>query len=176
MKFSGSFVIGKDENLRLNQFVAFNKVMKNTLVIGLIVLLPQLALPFLFEGELTVFRAFMALLISAAAAGLFFLIMRLSVVFRVRTFYKTETLTPFKQDLHIDSKGITATTEDEGAKFTSFDQIVKVTETSKDIYVFISATQAFVIPKNQLENEKADIASLKTIFSAAIPSDKVKFK
>ena len=58
----------------------------------------------------------------------------------------------------------------------NFDQLYQVRETGRAFYIFLSANQAWLLPKAQMEDAAAESAQLREIFRAVVPSKQLKLK
>lgn len=173
MQYKKTFTIGKDENKRLNNFVMRKSRVKNSFAIAVLVIFAEIMINFfiLRSTSIPLGIAF-AVLFAAIAVGLFWLICFVTLNIKVKVLYERELLKPFLQKIRINSEGIHTTT-DEGAALRPFDDVVKVCESSKDIYIFVSETQAFVIPKSQMKNPETDRDELCNVLRNYLPPEKL---
>ena len=53
---------------------------------------------------------------------------------------------------------------------------MKVEETKKAFYLYLAANQAWILPKDQMEDQAAECARLREIFSTVIESKRLKLQ
>ncbi len=79
------------------------------------------------------------------------------------------------QRMEIDGFGVHVTVGKDNAK-VNFEQLYQVRETRRAFYVFLSANQAWLLPKSQMEDAAAESAQLREIFRTVVPSRRLKLK
>lgn len=79
----------------------------------------------------------------------------------------------YPQSVEIDGFGVHAEVNGKKEK-AGFDKIVRVKETVRAFYIFYAREQAWVLPKEQMENEAEETAKLREIFTALIASSQLK--
>ena len=82
--------------------------------------------------------------------------------------------TQYVQQTEINGFGVHVTVEKDKAKLP-FDRIQKVRETKKAIYIHLSDTQAWILPKNQMDGEE-EAARLVEMFSTVIESSRLQLR
>ena len=115
------------------------------------------------------------LLLAAATMGVAALILILSTRSKVRTQVRKSGRETYIQRLEIDGFGVHASVGKDQAK-VNFDQLYRVQETGRAFYIFLSANQAWLLPKAQMENAETESAQLREIFRAVVPSKQLKLK
>ena len=73
----------------------------------------------------------------------------------------------YAQSVVIDGFGVRVTANGREAKLP-FDKIHLVQETRRDFYLYVTDTQAWLLPKEQMEDPAAESETLRTIFSAVL--------
>ena len=81
----------------------------------------------------------------------------------------------YVQSVRIDGFGVHVTTGDETAKL-GFDKLLRVQETSAAFYLFVTDTQAWILPKHQMEDPEAESRTVREIFSRVVPPQRLKLK
>ncbi len=94
---------------------------------------------------------------------------------KVRTQVRKSGRENYVQHLEIDGFGVHAAVGKDSAK-VNFEQLYQVWETRRAFYVFLSANQAWLLPKAQMEDAAAESAQLREIFRTVVPSKKLRLK
>lgn len=119
------------------------------------------------------------LLISLAAAavvmGLVALVMALATRWKVAKESRRSGRERYVQHTRIDGFGLHVTVDDREARL-GFDKLMKVEETKKAFYLYLAANQAWILPKDQMEDQAAECARLREIFSTVIESKRLKLQ
>lgn len=117
--------------------------------------------------------------IIAAAAVVTALLVALGMVLstrrRVRVQLRRSGKEHYVQQTVIDGLGVHVTVGKGRAKL-GFDKLVRVWETRGAFYIFLSANQAWILPKAQMEDQKAESEQLRTIFRTVIEGKRLKLK
>ena len=79
------------------------------------------------------------------------------------------------QHTEIDGFGIRVTVQGRQGK-VGFDKLMKVEETGKAFYLYLAANQAWLLPKDQMEDPASESAALRQIFSTVVESRRLKLK
>ncbi len=79
----------------------------------------------------------------------------------------------YRQSVEIDGFGVHAVVDGKREK-VGFDKLARVKETARAFYVFYSQEQAWLLLKDQMDDEKAECAQLREIFRALVPSSQLK--
>ena len=117
------------------------------------------------------------ILISLAAAvvvmALAALVMALATRWKVAKESRRSGRERYVQHTLIDGFGLHVTVDDREARL-GFDKLMKVEETKKAFYLYLAANQAWILPKDQMEDQAAECARLREIFSTVIESKGLK--
>lgn len=89
--------------------------------------------------------------------------------------YKEKTAYEFTQDITIDESGVHATSE-RGSALLEWSKIEKVREAGHAFYLFLSKTQAYVLPKYQLANRSEDAAQIRALLRQHLDAKLLKLK
>ena len=81
----------------------------------------------------------------------------------------------YVQSTEINGFGVHVAVGKDKAKM-SFGNLLRVKETRKAFYLFISEQQAWILPKKQMEDPEAESEQLRTIFRAVIERKKLQLK
>lgn len=119
------------------------------------------------------------ILISLAAAvvvmALVALVMALATRWKVAKESRRSGRERYVQHTLIDGFGLHVTVDDREARL-GFDKLMKVEETKKAFYLYLAANQAWILPKGQMEDQAAECARLREIFSTVIESKRLKLQ
>ena len=92
----------------------------------------------------------------------------LGVIFRTnRNVRKTAGRKSYVQQTEIDGFGVRVTVKDDKAK-VGFDKLHMVQETKGAFYLFLTAGDAWILPKDQMENAEEESRQIREIFSRVI--------
>ena len=111
------------------------------------------------------------LVVVAAATGA----MAVVTTLRVRRDFRRSGRDHYIQHTEIDGFGVRVTVDSRQAK-VGFDKLMKVEETGKAFYLYLAANQAWLLPKDQMEDPASESAALRQIFSTVVESRRLKLK
>ena len=111
------------------------------------------------------------LLVIAAAV----LSMYITTTRRIKRDFRRSGKESYIQHTEIDGFGIRVTVQGRQGK-VGFDKLMKVEETGKAFYLYLAANQAWLLPKDQMEDQAAECARLREIFSTVIESKRLKLQ
>ena len=94
---------------------------------------------------------------------------------RVRRDLRREGGESYVQRVEIDGFGVRVTARGRQAR-VGFDKLMRVEETGKAIYLYLSANRAWILPKDQMEDPRGECARLRALFSTVIESRRLKLK
>ena len=77
--------------------------------------------------------------------------------------------------MEIDGFGVRVTARGRQSR-VGFDKLMRVEETGKAIYLYLSANRAWILPKDQMEDPRGECARLRALFSTVIESRRLKLK
>lgn len=81
----------------------------------------------------------------------------------------------YVQHTLIDGFGVHVTAEGREARL-GFDKLMKVEETKNAFYLYLTDNQAWILPKNQMEDQAQECKALRAIFSTVIESKRLKLQ
>ena len=81
----------------------------------------------------------------------------------------------YVQQTAIDAFGVHVTVGKDRAKL-GFDKLVRIWETRGAFYIFLSANQAWILPKAQMEDPAAETERLREIFDMVIESQRLHMR
>ena len=91
-----------------------------------------------------------------------------------RQFY-AEHRDSYLQQVDISGLGIRVTVGKDRARL-SFDKLMKVRETRRAFYLFLSANQAWILPKAQMEDPAGESRQLRAIFSTFLDARRLRLR
>ena len=92
----------------------------------------------------------------------------------VTAFY-AEHRDSYLQQVDISGLGIRVTVGKDRARL-SFDKLMKVRETRRAFYLFLSANQAWILPKAQMEDPAGESRQLRAIFSTFLDARRLRLR
>lgn len=126
-------------------------------------------------GMLWSLRAVVILAAAAAAVGITVLVLSVSTILKVRSQVKSSGRESYVQETEINGFGIHVTVGKDKAKL-GFPDLVRVQETGRAFYLFLSDSQAWILPKTQMEDPKEESARLRGLFTAVIERGRLRLK
>ena len=176
MRYSRAFQIGEKEMVRFH----FGRSLREKLpgMIGLSIAGMLIVYLYMTRMGLSITTGQLVLwmilgfvfVLAALSLGLY-----LSVLFSVRKGLKKQGFTRYEQAVNIDGFGIRVRANGKEAKL-AFDKLFAVRETRQDFYLFVTDTQAWLLPKSQMEDAAAESALLRQIFSTVVESRKLRLR
>lgn len=91
----------------------------------------------------------------------------------VRTAIRKKGRECYIQHIEINGFGVQVTVDGEKVRL-GFDKLYRVEETPTAFYVYLTANEAWLLPKAQMEREPQECETLRTIFSTVIESRRCK--
>lgn len=174
MQFHGVFKIGRKENIRYNLFVSQTRLIVMTVVVFVLIAVMLGVTDFVRTRSLGDTLLF-ALPLALGGSVLFIVLNTVMLIFRVNKSYKEKTAYEFTQDITIDESGVHATSE-RGRALLEWSKIEKVREAGHAFYLFLSKTQAYVLPKYQLANRSEDAAQIRALLRQHLDAKLLKLK
>ena len=117
--------------------------------------------------------------LMAAGAAAFMLLVTLWLVFstagRVKGQLRRSGRERYVQETEINGFGIHVTVGKDRARL-AFENLLRVQETGKAFYLFLSDSQAWILPKKQMEDPEAESEQLRTIFRTVIEGRKLRLR
>ena len=116
-------------------------------------------------GQLTAWMALgFSLTLGGLLAGFY-----LRVTRHVRKSLQSLSAAGYAQTVVVDGFGVRVTAHGREARL-GFDKLHLVRETQQDIYIYVTPEQAWLLPKEQMEDPSAECALLRQIFETVIES------
>lgn len=120
-------------------------------------------------------RAAAVLGTAAAAAAVTALVLTVSTLLRVKNQVKSSGREAYVQETEINGFGVHVTVGKDKAKL-GFSDLLRVQETGKAFYLFLSDSQAWILPKKQMEDPQSECARLRELFTTVIERGRLKLK
>ena len=120
-------------------------------------------------------RAAVILAAALAAAGATALALVVSTRWKVKAQVRRSGRSEYIQETEINGFGIHVTVGRDKARM-SFEDLARVRETGRAFYLFLSESQAWILPKRQMEDREAECAQLRELFRAVIERGKLRLK
>ena len=174
MQFHGVFKIGRKENIQYNLFVSQTRLIIMTVVVFVLIAL-MLGVTNYAQIHSLPDTLLFSLALALGGSVLFIVLNVVMLIFRINKSYKEKKAYDFTQDITIDKEGVHASSERGGA-LLKWKNIEKVRESGRSFYLFLSKTQAYVLPKYQLENPEADAAQIRELFRKHLDASILKLK
>ena len=153
MEYQGTFTIGRRENIRFNLYVMRGRFI---LMAALVFVIIAVMLGASTYGQTMSVPA--ALLrgipLGLGGAALFLVINTVMLMTRINRAYKEKRAQEFTQDV----------------------TIVRVRESGKTFYLFLSKTQAYILPKYQMKDAAAEAAQVRALFQKHLDGGILKLK
>lgn len=176
MRYQRDFTIGLKETRDFYQMLVLGRWWKGILGFGVVGgLVAWMYLNWLEEEVSAPAQVLMILLFGLAVMGAVALGIVLSTRVKVRSQLRNSGRGSYVQSVEIDGFGVRVAAGEKKAK-VGFDKLLKVRETGKAFYIFLSAAQAWILPKAQMEDSAAESEQLRTIFRTVMESKKLKLK
>lgn len=126
------------------------------------------ALPMPLRAALTVGAAL-------AAAGMAALVLVVSTRQKVKAQIRRSGRESYIQETEINGFGVHVTVGKKKARL-AFENLLRVRETRKAFYLFLSEQQAWILPKRQMEDAQAESEQLRTIFRTVVERKRLELK
>lgn len=95
--------------------------------------------------------------------------------FQVRDSLRKTGRSSYVQETRIDGFGVHVTVDQASSK-ASFSKLRRVQETSAAFYLFLTDSDAWLLPKSQMENKEEECRTLREIFTKVLPPQQLKLK
>lgn len=174
MPYRRDFTIGPREAAGLYQLLALEKWRKGTLGFGLVGALAA----WMYMTRLSLSPPAQALIAAGTALAvmaLFTLGLLLRVQWGVRSQARRSGKGAYVQETEIDGFGVRVAVGKDRARL-SFEKLVRVRETRRAFYLFLSDTQAWILPKAQMEDPKGECRELRKIFQTVVERGRLQLK
>lgn len=176
MRYFRDFTITQQDLIAFYQMLALRRWAKGLLGFAVVgALVAKLYLNW-FSIELTVPWSVLVPFIAAAlttaliAAGI---LIRIRI--KVRDSIRKTGRSRYVQQTRIDGFGVHVTVDQVSSK-AGFDKLRRVQEASSAFYLFLTDSEAWILPKSQMENTEEECCTLREIFSKVIPSQQLKLQ
>ena len=176
MRYERNFQIGRRELIRFH----FGQAMREKFLgmIGLSVAALLIVYLYVTRLGLTATRgqliAWMILgfvmTLACLAAGFY-----LQVALHVRRSLRKLHVTGYEQAVAVDGFGVRVTANGREARL-GFDKLYLVRETRQDFYIYVTAEQAWLLPKAQMEDPAAECGTLRKIFGTVLESRRLALR
>lgn len=172
MEFTKVFHIGKKDNFRFNLHLVLRKhIITSAVLFAAMFLIVALFSYFspATHGDLggALLKGLLFALVGLLLWNIYILVVK--IYLRLNSMYKKGVLHDFKQEIRLDSKGITATTQ-AGTNTSPYKLVLHSDETKSAFYIFMNQTFAYTLPKSQMTPE--DIETVRSILQKYLPKSK----
>lgn len=174
MSYRRDFTIGLRETQDFYLTLAMGRWWKGIFGFGVVGALAgllytsQTALPLPFRASVSVLTALVGAVISA-------LVVAVSTRRKVKEQVSRSGRASYVQETEINGFGVHVSVGKDQAKM-GFEDLVRVRETKKAFYLFISESQAWILPKKQMEAPQAECAQLRGLFRKVIERRRLALK
>ncbi len=173
MQFQGHFTITRKDNIRFNLLLMKRKLISASIVVFFVIALLVGIIKYMQGFALTA-AITQALIMAVLGMILLAIVNVVSMMMRVNSMYKSKKITDFSFDATVDKSGFHATS-DRGDSDIPWERILSVTETGAAFYVFITDSNANVLPKPQITNP-SDMETLRKLLTKHLPAHKLHLK
>ena len=94
---------------------------------------------------------------------------------QVRSSMKKQGITEYQQAVRVDGFGVRVQANGKEGKL-GFEHLHMVRETGTDLYIYITPTQAWLLPKSQMADPEAECAQLREIFTTVVEPRRLKLR
>ena len=171
MSYRRDFTIGLRETRRFYLMLVLEKWRKGLLGFGLAGALAG----YLYSSLLTLPPYLQVLAAASGAAAAILAAVVLSTSGRVKNEMRRSGRDSYVQETEIDGFGVHVTVGKNRAKM-GFDKLVRVRETAGAFYLFIADSQAWILPKNQMEDRDEECRQIRRIFHTVVEKGRLKLK
>lgn len=168
MQYTRDFTITARETEQFYRLLLLRRWRKGIWGFGLVgALVGQLYLTWLNLPLSGAWRGIAVVLVGLLTMLLVTLGMVLRTRRNVRTAIRKKGRACYVQHTEINGFGVTVTVEGEKAR-VGFEKLYRVEETRRAFYLYLTASEAWILPKEQMENAARECETLRTIFSTVI--------
>ena len=172
MNYRRDFTIGLREALGLYWLLALEKWRKGALGFGLA---GALTVWLYTDGVAMPLRAALTVLAAPAVAGIFLLGLYVYTWRTVRGQLRRRGREAYVQETEIGGFGIRVTVGKERSKL-GFERLERVRETRRAFYLFLSADQAWILPKAQMADPAGECRELRELFRKVMESRRLRIR
>ncbi len=112
---------------------------------------------------------------ALVTAALSLLVLTVSTRQRVKSQVRRSGRTSYVQETEINGFGVHVAVGRDRAKM-AFSSLLRVRETRKAFYLFLSEQQAWILPKKQMEDPQAESEQLRTLFRTVMERRKLQLR
>ena len=174
MSYRRDFTIGLRETRGFYLMLVLEKWKKGILGFGLAGALAA----YMYTAALSLSLP-VGILVALGGAGVGMLAAALALVVatsaRVRGEMNRSGRESYVQETEIDGFGVRVAVGKNRARM-GFDKLVRVRETGRAFYLFISDNQAWILPKSQMEDREAECRQIREILCTVIERGRLKLK
>ena len=176
MRYIRDFTITRKDTLRFYRILALRRWSKGILAFSVIgALVAKLYLDWLGFSLGTAGTALVMALCGILTAALITLGTILRTNGSVTAAMRRKGLKSYVQQTRIDGFGIHVTVGKETTR-QGFDKILRVQETASAFYIYLTENDAWLLPKDQMEDKEAEIRTIREIFSKVVAPSRLKLK
>lgn len=172
MSYRRDFTIGRKETQDFYLYLTLSGWRKGILGFGAVGALVGL----LYTAGMPIsipLRAVTAAATALTAAAVTTLVLALSTMAKVKNQVSHSGRTSYVQETEINGFGVHVAVGKDKAKM-GFSDLVRVLETRRAFYLFISEQQAWILPKKQMEDPRAESARLRELFRSVIERQRLR--
>lgn len=173
MQYQGHFTITKKDNIDFNLLLMRRKLVATSLVV-FVIIGGAVGLVRYSQGTQLAASILEALLTGVCGVVLLTAINLIFMLLRINGLYKSKQLTDFSFDVVVDKDGVHSRS-DRGNSDVPWTRILSIVETVKAYYIFITDSNANVLPKAQIA-DASGADSLRKLFLKNMPAKKCKLK
>lgn len=173
MQFKGNFTITKRDNIDFNLLLMQRKLI-GTSALVFVVITAMISLLKYMQGIPLATAIPNALLMGALGVVLLTVINIGLMLLRVNGMYRSNKISDFSFEALLDKNGFHAKS-DRGNSDVPWERILSVVESRKAFYVFITESNANVLPKSQI-TAASGVDTLRKLFFKYLPAQKCKLK
>ena len=176
MNYKRTFTIGKKDIWRFYTMLALKKWGKLAVLMGLVgALTVQLYAPVLRLPDSIILRILASVAGAVLVTGLIVLYLVIYSRSKVLERLRRNGTESYEQEVEINGFGFYVQAHGKQSK-VGFDKLLKVQETANAFYVYMTLIQAWILPKDQMENGEEEFRQLRTFFSTVMESKRLKLK
>lgn len=174
MRYSRDFTITRQDTQKFYQMLVLHRWSKGAIAFAAVgALVAWLYIDWLGFTFGTPGKVIAAIAFGVFTAALILLGMILRTRGKVSAMMRKTGRTSYVQQTRIDGFGIHVTVDKTNAKL-GFENLLRVQETSDAFYIFLTESDAWILPKSQMEDAASESRTIREIFSRVIASKRLK--
>ncbi len=171
MEFKKTFRIGKKDNVHFNLYLVKKRHIYTCIGVFLFLVL-LVGLFSFFRSEprsvwLALGRGALFGIIGVILWNIYIIVCK--IYLRINSMYKKGKLTDFKQEITLNSEGITATTA-QGISQSAYKYVVRAEQSRHAFYIVMNESFAYTLPKSQMTSDEID--KVQHILNKYLPDSK----